>query len=671
MNNKLFYPKMAVSNIRKNKKIYAPYMLMCTFAIMMYYMMNSIINNNDVQTIQNADVVVEILKVGLWVARIFVVIFLFYINSFLMKRRTKEIGLYNILGMEKRHIGIMMFFESVYIAVITIAAGIFLGVVFAKLMFLMLLKLIAAESVPSFDLQPESVLYTMVFFLAIFVATYIYNICKVHLSNVIELLHGGQIGEKEPKTKILLTVIGLVCIGAGYYFALFEESPLKAINLFLIAVILVVIGTYALFTSGSIALLKLLRKNKNFYYKTGNFMSISGMLYRMKQNAVGLASICILSTMVLISISTTVSMYAGMEDTIRKTYPSEIDISAISGTYEASSAVDEEVGKINEKYGVAPENYASFHSLSLMGISEDSGSYVITWNSAEAYMNNNGLLIAVMSVDEYNNVSNTNYTLNEGEILAYSDEEKLRNNNVVKLSYNGKERSYNVKESLAKVSSRVGMEQADSITKSVLIIVDGQQEFEKVYEYFCANEDASMSMYYNIMYDTTLSAEKSMELSKELNSIDISGNYVYADNQYDMRKQINQMFGSFLFLGMFVGLLFLMATTLIIYYKQISEGFDDRERFVIMQNVGMSRDEVKRTIRSQVLMVFFLPLIASAIHVLVSFRIIKMILKVMALVNTQLFAACTIVTFLVFCAIYGIVFVVTEKAYYNIVKTEN
>lgn len=671
MNSILFYPKMAVSNIGKNKKIYIPYMLMCIFVIMMYYMMNSIIYNDDVREMPNVEVVVSILNVGLWVLRIFAVIFLFYINSFLMKRRMKEIGLYNILGMEKHHIGIMMFFESLYITVGTIAAGVLLGIVFAKLMFLLLLKLIAAESVPAFDLQLKSVINTSLFFLAVFTVTYVYNLCRVHLSSAIELLHGKELGEKEPKTKILMTVIGILCIGTGYYFALFEKNPIEALNFFLLAVIFVMVGTYALFTAGSIALLKLLRKNKSFYYKTGHFMSVSGMLYRMKQNAVGLASICILSTMVLISVSTTVSMYAGMENALRSSYPSEIQVEGTIKNYEDSLRLDKEIQSINENYGVEPENYASLHSMTLMGMKGEDGSYDITWDTAQAYVQNNGVLFAVMSLDEYNQLCGTDYTLNEGEALIYSKEKELCSDTTIKLAYDGKEHSYRVRDKITKVSEKIGLKQAETIAKCMLLIVDGEQEMQTLCSDFIPAENGKSGINYSVLYDTSLSEEKSTELTKELNGIELDNIITYADNQYDMRKSFHQMYGSFLFLGMFVGLLFLVATALIIYYKQISEGFEDRERFVIMQNVGMSREEVKKTIRSQVLMVFFLPLLASAVHVVVSFRIINMILKMLSLVNIRLFIVCTGMTFLVFCTIYGIIFVVTEKTYYNIVKVED
>ena len=288
--NSLFYAKMAVSNIRKNKKIFFPYIIMGIFSVMMYYMMVSLMNNDGIRKMPYSDNILALLPIGLWVARIFIVVFLFYINSFLMKQRLKEIGLYNILGMEKRHIAVMMFFENVFVFITVFVSGMILGMVFSKLMFLILMKMIAVSSVPKFQMEMTSVFMTGSYFLAIYFVTFLYNLCKIHLSNPVELLHGTEAGEKEPKTKILMTLIGLCCIGFGYYFALTTKSPMAAMNTFFIAVILVVIGTYALFTAGSIALLKLMRKNKHFYYRTGHFFSISGMIYRMKQNAAGLAN---------------------------------------------------------------------------------------------------------------------------------------------------------------------------------------------------------------------------------------------------------------------------------------------------------------------------------------------------------------------------------------------
>lgn len=580
--NSLFYAKMAVSNIRKNKKIFFPYIIMGIFSVMMYYMMVSLMNNDGIRKMPYSDNILALLPIGLWVARIFIVVFLFYINSFLMKQRLKEIGLYNILGMEKRHIAVMMFFENVFVFITVFVSGMILGMVFSKLMFLILMKMIAVSSVPKFQMEMTSVFMTGSYFLAIYFVTFLYNLCKIHLSNPVELLHGTEAGEKEPKTKILMTLIGLCCIGFGYYFALTTKSPMAAMNTFFIAVILVVIGTYALFTAGSIALLKLMRKNKHFYYRTGHFFSISGMIYRMKQNAAGLANICILSTMVLISISTTVSLYAGIQTTIAARSPKEIDVTANLSDYEDTAAVDEEIAKINEAHQV---------------------------------------------------------TVNDYQIASYLPEPEMD----------------------------FGLQAYSGAVKCLLVVVPGKEDVQKWRQQ--ALEAGNMqNLQYCVQYNTNLSKQESLKLTEDLYRIDIESAYVEAENSYEMAEQLYQIYGGLLFVGLFIGILFLMATALIIYYKQISEGYQDKKRFEIMQNVGMSLTEVKKTIRSQVLMVFFLPLVAAGIHIAVSFRIIQMMVRMLAMGETKLFGMCTLITLGIFCVIYGLVYAFTAKSYYNIVR---
>lgn len=602
--NSLFYAKMAVSNIRKNKKIFFPYIIMGIFSVMMYYMMVSLMNNDGIRKMPYSDNILALLPIGLWVARIFIVVFLFYINSFLMKQRLKEIGLYNILGMEKRHIAVMMFFENVFVFITVFVSGMILGMVFSKLMFLILMKMIAVSSVPKFQMEMTSVFMTGGYFLAIYFVTFLYNLCKIHLSNPVELLHGTEAGEKEPKTKILMTLIGLCCIGFGYYFALTTKSPMAAMNTFFIAVILVVIGTYALFTAGSIALLKLMRKNKHFYYRTGHFFSISGMIYRMKQNAAGLANICILSTMVLISISTTVSLYAGIQTTIAARSPKEIDVTANLSDYE-----------------------------------------------------------------DTNTVCHTGETLKDGEVLLYTQNKELKGQTSMQMQIGTAVNDYQIASYLPEPEMDFGLQAYSGAVKCLLVVVPGKEDVQKWRQQ--ALEAGNMqNLQYCVQYNTNLSKQESQKLTEDLYRIDIESAYVEAENSYEMAEQLYQIYGGLLFVGLFIGILFLMATALIIYYKQISEGYQDKKRFEIMQNVGMSLTEVKKTIRSQVLMVFFLPLVAAGIHIAVSFRIIQMMVRMLAMGETKLFGMCTLITLGIFCVIYGLVYAFTAKSYYNIVRVK-
>lgn len=628
--NSLFYAKMAVSNIRKNKKIFFPYIIMGIFSVMMYYMMVSLMNNDGIRKMPYSDNILALLPIGLWVARIFIVVFLFYINSFLMKQRLKEIGLYNILGMEKRHIAVMMFFENVFVFITVFVSGMILGMVFSKLMFLILMKMIAVSSVPKFQMEMTSVLMTGGYFLAIYFVTFLYNLCKIHLSNPVELLHGTEAGEKEPKTKILMTLIGLCCIGFGYYFALTTKSPMAAMNTFFNAVILVVIGTYALFTAGSIALLKLMRKNKHFYYRTGHFFSISGMIYRMKQNAAGLANICILSTMVLISISTTVSLYAGIQTTIATRSPKEIDVTANLSDYEDTTAVDEAIAKINEQHQVTMKDYTAVHSMGMITAYGGDGKYTLADGKGLVIADEKqGVYMEVISLDEYNTVCHTGETLKDGEVLLYTQNKELKGQTSMQMQIGTAVNDYQIASYLPEPEMDFGLQAYSGAVKCLLVVVPGKEDVQKW-------------------------RQQALE----------------AENSYEMAEQLYQIYGGLLFVGLFIGILFLMATALIIYYKQISEGYQDKKRFEIMQNVGMSLTEVKKTIRSQVLMVFFLPLVAAGIHIAVSFRIIQMMVRMLAMGETKLFGMCTLITLGIFCVIYGLVYAFTAKSYYNIVRVK-
>lgn len=669
--NKSFYPKLAVSNIIKNKKTYFPYILTCMFTVMMYYMITSIIDNKNFKNIYSAENLKMLLNIAIAVVTIFAVIFLFYTNSFLMKRRRKEIGLYNILGMEKRHIAKMMAYETLIIAGVSMVVGMLLGILFSKLIFLFLLKIISYDVVLGFDVPVKAITATLILFAIIFALTLLYNLGKVHLTKPIELLHGGEIGEKEPKTKIIMTLIGLGTIGWGYWFALTVKSPLSAITLFFLAVILVVIGTYALFTAGSIALLKILRKNKNFYYKTKHFTNVSGMLYRMKQNAVGLANICILSTMVVIMISTTISLYAGINDALAASYPRQIvttgSIANTSETVLVQDAINEEI----IKSGFTAENVEDYHSLTLMGILNGTELNLPDLNDSST-MSNFAPDIAgfeLIGVDEYNAIAHTDYTLNNDEVMICS-EKNTDAFHSVNITYNGNSKAFQVKSKLKSVPSDI----KNGFSKMIpyyYVIVKDTSVLDSVVDLYRNDitKPSDSQFYYYTNFDIDGTNQQISDLSNAIEKHQMDNAEVTSGNVVDGSKDFYGMYGGFVFIGIFLGILFIMATVLIIYYKQISEGFEDKARFEIMQKVGMSHAEVKKSIRSQVVMVFFLPIGVTAIHIAVSFRIIKKLLYVLGLTNEGLFLVCTIVALLAFCIVYGIVFMITAKSYYKIVST--
>ncbi|MDB8552402.1 FtsX-like permease family protein [Turicibacter sanguinis] len=642
--NKFLYPKLAWMNIKKNKQTYMPYILTCIGTMMMFYVMHAISLNDGLLNIPNSMSLQSILSMGVVVILIFSVIFLLYTNSFLIKRRKKELGLFNVLGMEKKHIAWVLFFETLFTSLISLAFGLFGGIILNKLMFVLLLRLLKFDIPLGFELDMASIEFTAQCFSLIFILTLICNLVQIWMSKPIELLKGGQVGEKEPKTKWISAIIGVLSLGIGYGIALSVETPLAAIPLFLVAVIFVMIGTYELFTAGSIVVLKLLRKNKKIYYKKHNFIAISGMMYRMKQNAKGLANICILSTAVIVMLSTTVSLYVGMEESLHTQYPQDVFL-------RGNDVNDEKINRINQilddkvnEYQIKLKDEFHYKSKSMMATLKD-GNYALGQNiSSDSYS------FGFISIDDFNRLEQTDIQLSVDEVLIFSisgtyGKDSIMINNQV----------YQIKQEFDEVSFQP--KQENSLFPVYLLIVNDIQIF--------GEEDVYYSVGFNVDNTDEVSVEFVDSLNTEfrLNSID-----AYVSGAASSRADFLMSYGGLFFLGIFLGTLFLMATVLIIYYKQVSEGYDDKERFEIMQRVGMSKQEIRKTIRVQILMVFFLPLIFMMIHIAFAFPIITKLLALFGLMNTQLFLAATIGTIVIFASIYALIFNLTAKTYYKIVE---
>ncbi|SHH38151.1 putative ABC transport system permease protein [Clostridium collagenovorans DSM 3089] len=647
--NNLFYSKLAISNIKKNGKTYIPYIITCICTIIMFYIMHSLSINKGLDEVAGSANLKTILSFGTVIIAIFSFIFLFYTNSFLIKRRKKEIGLYNVLGLDKKHIAKVLLLENLVISVISLVIGLLGGIVLNKLMFLLLLKMLNFKVVLGFQIDPSSIGLTTTLFISIFLVNLLWNLFQIKQSNPIELLKGGQHGEKEPKTKIIMTIIGLIALGSGYGIALTVDNPLEALSLFFVAVILVMIGTYELFTAGSIALLKLLRKNKKFYYKTKNFISVSTMMYRMKQNAVGLANICILSSAVLVVLSTTASLYVGMEDTLRYRYPRNITIYTENIRSENIERVDDILDKELKENNVKIKNAFNYtyNSFVVSKINDDKFSF----EAGSAY---DSKLNAIMTINlkDYNRMAEKNITLNSDEIMIFSTD-----NSYEKDTITFGEKTFKIKEELNKLPF-MDKNPLD-IVSSYVIITNNIEEI---------NSDMKSSAY-TIAFDMNSEDKDMISLSNDLRARFVENNLeASVDSVDENRESFLLMNGGLFFLGIFLGTLFLMATVLIIYYKQISEGYDDKERFEIMQKVGMSKEEIRKTIRNQVLMVFFLPLLCTIIHIAFAFPMITKLLAVLNLINKPLFMMTTIVTILIFTAIYAIVFAITARIYYKIVE---
>ncbi len=646
--NKLFYPRLAVINIKKNSKTYFPFILTCICTIMMFYIMHSISINKGLDGMSGAESLKLLLSLGTIVIGIFSAIFLFYTNSFLIKRRKKEIGLYNVLGLEKKHIAKILCFECIFISVISLTIGLIGGIILNKLMFLLLIKMLNFKVSFGFSISVPSIIKTLIVFCSIFFATLLSNLFQIKILKPIELLKGSEQGEKEPKTKWIMTIIGLAALCGGYGIALNVKSPLAALNLFFGAVILVMIGTYALFTAGSIAVLKFLRKQKNFYYKTDHFISVSGMMYRMKQNAVGLANICILSTAVLVMLSTTISLYAGMEDSLKLRYPRDIVVTARENNKNQIQKLAETLNSELKSGKIDMKDKLYYFDNSLEVVKKDGKFLSVKKDPGKTNIS----MIEAIPISDYNRLEEKNITLHDNEVILFS---KVKNYTDDTINIDNK--NFKIKQRLHKP--------VDGLNNSMIDLVDTYIIFVNNIDYVGKNSFKEYTTAFNINGTNKEILSISDKLNKKFAENKIKAN---AESAISGREQFLSLYGGLFFLGIFLGALFLMATVLIIYYKQISEGYEDKERFEIMQKVGMDKKEIKKTIRSQVLMVFFLPLVFTVIHIAFAFPMITKMLAVLGLKNVNLFILSTAGTIIVFAAIYTIVFSLTARVYYKIVE---
>ena len=670
--HKGIFSRLAKQNIRNNKTTYIPYMITCIFCIAMIYMMEFLRDCPTLdQAVRQADEVRMIVFTGEIVVEIFCIIFLIYSNSFLMKRRQKEIGLYNILGLERNHIGIVMFLETIITSIGSLAGGIAAGIIGSKLALLLLLKLLHIPSVLGFYISVKGIFTCLFMFGIIFLMILFLNLAKIHLSRPVELLRGNNTGEKEPAAKWLMALIGFICLGAGYYLAVTTESPIKAITIFLLAVILVMAGTYLLFTAGSIVILKFLRRRKSFYYRTGNFISISGMLYRMKQNAIGLASICILSTGVLLMIAMTVSIYFGMNDIMLNRYPYDVDMSVTSISEDECQTAIEAFEKAIADNKVPVEK--SVEEIYLDIVCSKNGDQILIKPANTIRNSDSVLVLSLLDQAEYERLTGISANLNDGEIFAWYPSA------VQKDSVTVDETEFTVKKWLDKNPLTCG---EDAVSDNAVLVVT-DEDFKKFDEMRTemykgvSSAPAGEDLTLHLGLDITGSETDKIDFGTPVMEVvkDLKKNGGLSENSWitsGIRQQEYESYyadnGSLLFIGIFLGSLFLMGTAMIIYYKQISEGYEDQKRFEIMQKVGLSRREVRSSVRRQILMVFFLPLLMAMLHITMAFPMIRRMLLLFGMTNTKLFIGCTAGTVLIFAVVYGLIYLMTARSYYHIVE---
>ena len=659
------YTKLAITNIKNNRQFYFPYLLTGIITVAMFYIMCALESNPGIQSMPGAKNLGLILRLGIGVIGIFAVIFLFYTNSFIIKRRKKELGIYNILGMEKRHIAKILSKEAFFTAIIAIGGGLVTGVLFHKLACMLLYRMIGFNGGITFSFSKKGVMITAILFAIVYLLTYIYDLFQVQLANPIELLQSGNKGEREPKTKAIMAVLGVLCLGTGYFIAITTKNPIKALTLFFVAVILVIIGTYLLFTAGSIALLKILRRNKGYYYQTKHFTSVSGMIYRMKQNAVGLANICILSTMVLVAVSTTVSLYVGVEDIMKERYPNEINIRAY---YDTGAPSEDSIAPIVEKSvkesGRKIRHEEDYLELYFAAI-KDQGQYSLDKEKVKTAGDRVSGFVVLTREDCKKKYNEEIPELAENEVALFTIKKTDMDTLVLE------NRSYHVKEIKQFQNTEDFETIADIMDEYYYVIVNDVQDMERLWQLQKEiYQENSSSISRQVRLDIDGDSEQKKECFENIKTAlepEQAKARILIDSRQSSLDEFYQIYGGFLFLGLFLGILFLMITVLIIFYKQISEGYDDKERFSIMEKVGMSNDEVKATIRSQVRTVFFLPILMAAVHVGMAFPMIKRLLSLFGLSNTALFAGCMAGTILVFALIYLLVFLKTSKTYYKIV----
>lgn len=667
------YFKLAKTNLSNNKPFYIPYIISSIITVAMLYMMSFLSDNKGLNKIMGADSLATIFRLGVGIIVIFSYIFLFYTNSFIIKRRKKEIGVYNILGMEKRHLSKVLFVETIYSAIISLVCGIIVGIAFSKFILMVLYGIIGIHKTVEFFVNIHGIILCVVSFGILFLLTFLYNFMQIKLANPIELLRGTNVGEREPKTKIFMTIVGVVCLAIAYYIAITTENPLNVLTLFFVAVLLVIIGTFALFTAGSIALLKLLRNNKKFYYNKRHFMAVSGMLYRMKQNAAGLASICILSTMVLVVISTTVSMYVGIQDELMARYPNDVCVtvdynSVIDKSSEIEKAIFDEIDSAEVK------NKKAFSYLSVF-VGQKGDDFT---TDKEHLSYQNSYLFYILSKDDFikkdSSFKDKIGNISKGEAVV-----------VLNKKYDKKDikifgKNYKVNKSFEHTEDN-DLYMISTLNGLGYIILDNDESVQELYDMQEKMLGKGANYYTNkIRFDFKSGNKK--QKAAAYKKIDNAVKKYFKENKNDKKeissywvesRQENEqnfylLYGGLSFLGIFLGTMFLIVTVMIIFYKQITEGYDDRERYQILEKVGMSSREVKDTIKSQIRIVFVLPIFAAAVHVTAAFPMVNRILKMLNLNNEKLFAGCLAATIIVFAVIYYLVFKVTSRAYYKIVK---
>lgn len=658
------YLRLAVGNIKNNRRFYFPFLLTAILTVACFFIMMS---TSQSPTLPGGETTRIVMYLGDIIVALFSVIFLYYTNSFLIKRRKKELGLYNILGLEKRHIAKVLCWETLLSGLISIGLGLGLGALLDRLMYLLLLNLLHFDVSMTYTFLPRVAILTGVLFAGVFVLLLLSNLVQVGRAKPIELLRGGQVGEKEPRVKWPLVVIGVLALGTGYYLAVTTESVVAALGVFFLAVLLVIIGTYCLFLAGSIAVLKLMKRNKGYYYKPRHFVSVSGMLYRMKQNAVGLANICILSTMVLVTVSTTVSLYGGVSDILERRYPYDLETHFYNAAEPVKGYARTVLEQAAQEAGLEIEEMVNYETLT-MTLTQDG-------NTLDAVLSTDlpGAYVQFLTLEGWEALTGQQLQPLGDHQVALCVQEGSLGDQITLLG-----EDYTVTQRIEEAPKDGSL--AAYVSNAYYIVVADDVTLAHLHQGEAASRNYSNDLNWKLAVILSGTDEEKLEVIDAFRqrlateTLNLNGTSYpldwFASVRQDNIQEAYGLYGGFLFLGILLGLLFLMATVLIIYYKQIIEGYDDRSRFQIMRQVGMSKKLISSSVRSQVLTMFLLPLGVAAVHLCFAFPLLTRVLKALALDNVMIFFWCTLVTFGAFVVVYVLVYLITARVYYHTVSIQ-
>ena len=675
------YPKLAAEGMRKNRRLYLPYLLTCVCMVMMSYILGFLAHDETLRQMEGGDTLTLILNMGSGVVIFFSLLFLFYTNSFLIRRRYKEFGLYNVLGMGKRELARIISWETLFSALISLAVGLFFGMALSKLAELGLARLLGVDVGYALHVDVSALGFTLVAYAVIFALIWLAGLIRIRRSSAVSLMKSENVGEKPPKANWLLGLGGVVLLAAAYWLAVTVKDPLEALVWFFGAVLLVILATYLIMIAGSVLLCRILQKNRRYYYKPQHFISVSSMVYRMKRNGAGLASICVLATMVLVMLSSTTCLYVGAEDALHSRYPRDfvINVTTLEDiSEEKATTLRTLLNETADKLDAQPYNEMSYRELCANGQLSDDGCLTLD-DGLDYYAVVNATQVSVIPLSDYNTLTGTSLTLDSGEAYYYS----------AKNSYDC-ERFYLDNGPSWRVVGRLDSLWSDdtNLQSSIYFIVSDFDETTPRIMELSGGDGSSVQLCYDYGFDTDL-PEKLQSLNNTQATAEEREGTLYAalwealgqacneglvygygiSALADGRSFFYSTFGGLFFIGIILSVVFIFAAVLILYYKQISEGYEDRARYDIMRKVGMTKEDIRRSINSQLLTVFYLPLVLAGLHMAFAFPMIRKLLELFVIYNSRLLAVTTLVSFAVFALLYALVYRITSNAYYNIVST--